>query len=320
LVPNFNKALYESVTSALPTVPFVTVLTDMADYPPHIWIEPNQAQHLVCGTSHAAEQARAAGYADEQISLTSGMILRPAFYEQPEIDHETECLELGLDPEKPTGIVMFGGHGSTDMLRIAKALPDIQLIFLCGMNATLNKKISALKPSARHVVIGFTQKINHYMQLGDFFIGKPGPSSLSEAVHMGLPVITFGNAWTMPQERYNTNWVREQGVGLVIPSLRAIRKGVLALLENLPAYKDTVSRIENRAVFEVTDIFFLFFGVRARTLYMTVLSLYLYGGLWAYSTVFANSFAANAPVVFMNGGQTCNIEEGGGECSQNYAR
>jgi UDP-N-acetylglucosamine:LPS N-acetylglucosamine transferase len=254
LVPNFNKALYESITNALPTVPFVTVLTDMADYPPNFWIEPNQAQHLVCGTARAAEQARAAGYADEQISLTSGMILRPAFYEQVEIDHETECLELGLDPEKPTGIVMFGGHGSTDMLRIAKALPDIQLIFLCGMNATLNKKISALKPSARHVVIGFTQKISHYMQLGDFFIGKPGPSSLSEAVHMGLPVITFGNAWTMPQERYNTNWVREQGVGLVIPSLRAIRKGVLALLENLTEYQDTVSRIENRAVFEVTDI------------------------------------------------------------------
>ena len=214
LVPNFNKALYESVTNALPSVPFVTVLTDMADYPPHFWIEPNQAQHLGCGTARAAEQARTAGYTDEQISLTSGMILR----------------------------------------RIAKALPDIQLIFICGMNATLNKKISALKPSARHVVIGFTQKISHYMQLGDFFIGKPGPSSLSEAVHMGLPVITFGNAWTMPQERYNTNWVREQGVGLVIPSLRAIRKGVLALLENLPAYQDTVSRIENRAVFEVTDI------------------------------------------------------------------
>ena len=71
---------------------------------------------------------------------------------------------------------------------------------------------------------------------------------------MGLPVITFGNAWTMPQERYNTNWVREQGVGLVIPSLRAIRKGVLAMLDQLPAYKETVSQIENRAVFEVTDI------------------------------------------------------------------
>lgn len=254
LVPNFNKALYESVTNSLPGVPFVTILTDMADYPPHFWIEPNQAQHLVCGTPRAAEQARAAGYSDEQISLTSGMILRPTFYDQPQINRNTERLELGLDPDLPTGVVMFGGHGSTDMLRIAKALPDVQLIFICGMNATLNKKISALKPKARHVVIGFTQNINHYMQLGDFFIGKPGPSSLSEAVHMGLPVITFGNAWTMPQERYNTNWVRDQGVGLVIPSLRAIRKGVLLMLESLQTFRDTVSRIENRAVFEVTDI------------------------------------------------------------------
>ena len=71
---------------------------------------------------------------------------------------------------------------------------------------------------------------------------------------MGLPVITFGNAWTMPQERYNTNWVRDQGVGLVIPSLRAIRKGVLLMLESLQTFRETVSRIENRAVFEVTDI------------------------------------------------------------------
>ena len=254
LVPNFNKALYESVTSTLPNVPFVTVLTDMADYPPHFWIEPNQTQHIVCGTPHAFEQARAAGYTDDQISLTSGMILRPAFYEQPTIDRDTECLELGLDPTKPTGIVMFGGHGSTDMLRIAKALTDIQLIFICGMNTALSKKIAALKPIARHVVIGFTQNINRYMQLSDFFIGKPGPGSLSEAIHMGLPVITFGNAWTMPQERYNTNWVREQGVGIVIPSLRAIRKGVLMMLENITTYRHTVSKIENRAVFEVIDI------------------------------------------------------------------
>ena len=47
------------------------------------------------------------------------------------------------------------------------------------------------------------------MRLSDFFIGKPGPGSISEAVAMKLPVIVESNAWTLPQERYNANgWPR----------------------------------------------------------------------------------------------------------------
>ena len=36
---------------------------------------------------------------------------------------------------------------------------------------------------------------------------------------MKLPVIVERNAWTLPQERYNADWVRENGVGLVVPQL-----------------------------------------------------------------------------------------------------
>lgn len=38
--------------------------------------------------------------------------------------------------------------------------------------------------------MGLTPDIAQVMQLGDDFEGKPGPGSLSEAVHMGLPVIS----------------------------------------------------------------------------------------------------------------------------------
>src|SRR5208282_2794537 len=41
-VPHFNRALYESFHRAFPGRPFVTVLTDLADFPPHFWIEPSQ--------------------------------------------------------------------------------------------------------------------------------------------------------------------------------------------------------------------------------------------------------------------------------------
>lgn len=35
LIPNFNRALHDSLALARPGVPFVTVLTDMADHPPN---------------------------------------------------------------------------------------------------------------------------------------------------------------------------------------------------------------------------------------------------------------------------------------------
>jgi hypothetical protein len=254
LVPNFNRALYQSVVSALPGVPYVTVLTDMADLPPHFWIEPGQHQHLVCGTPQAVVQARAAGYANRQISLTSGMILRPSFYRPLAVDRETDRRALGLDASRPTGIVMFGGQGSAQMASIAKALRDVQLILMCGHNELLAARLRAMRTPAPHAVVGFTPEVDRYMRLADFFVGKPGPGSLSEAVHMGLPVITFDNAWTMPQERFNAQWVREHGLGLVMPSIRSIRAGVEELVAHLAEYRDRVRCIDNRAVFEVPEI------------------------------------------------------------------
>lgn len=255
LVPNFNACLCESLASTLPGVPFVTVMTDMADLPHHFWIEPGQDQHLVCGTPHAIAQARSAGYPAERLSLTSGMILRPTFYRPLTLDRTAELRALGLDPSRPTGIVMFGGQGAAEMAGIARRLDDVQLILLCGRNEKLVRRLRLLRRTAPHAALGFTEDVARTMRLGSFFIGKPGPGSLSEAVHCGLPVITFDNAWTMPQERYNTRWVRENGVGLVCTSLRAVRAAVTELLADLPAYRRRVATIDNRAVFEVPEIF-----------------------------------------------------------------
>ena len=63
---------------------------------------------------------------------------------------------------------------------------------------------------------GFTSQVPFYMAISDFFIGKPGPGSVSEAVAMKLPVIVERNAWTLPQERYNADWILENHLGLVV--------------------------------------------------------------------------------------------------------
>jgi UDP-N-acetylglucosamine:LPS N-acetylglucosamine transferase len=251
LIPNFNRALYESLRESLPHVPYVTILTDLADHPPNFWIEPDQDQYFICGTRRACEQASAAGYSQDRIFRSSGMILHPKFYRPSLPDRAAEQARHHLDPGRPTGVVIFGGQGSSKMLHIARYLDDTQLILICGRNAALAAKLRTLKAQAPRLVVGFTNEVSYYMALSDFFIGKPGPGSISEAVAMRLPVIIEGNAWTMPQEVYNTRWVVEQNVGVVIKRLREIEAAVARVTHHLPFYRQSLAQVENRAVFEI---------------------------------------------------------------------
>ena len=253
LIPNFNRALCESLASTLPGVPYVTVLTDLADHPPHFWIEEGLDQHLVCGSPKAVQQARSAGCAGDRIHASSGMLMRSAFHEAPPLDRAVERRRLGLDA-RPTGIVLFGGQGSKAMLGIAKRLPETPLILACGHNAALARALRALPARAPRLVLEFTPDIARYMQLADFFIGKPGPGSLSEAVQMHLPVIVVRNRWTLPQERYNAQWVREQGVGVVCGSFAGVAQAVDALTGELERYRSATRRVRNRAMFELPVI------------------------------------------------------------------
>ncbi len=258
LVPNFNRALKESLHRALPGVPLVTILTDIADYPPHFWLE-RQEQHVICGSDRAIEQALAMGHAGRNVHRVSGMILNPRFYEIPPLppaERDAERAKLGLRAGEPVGLVLFGGQGARVMHEIARRLDRRQLLMICGRNARLVERLRALVRSAPMFVEGFTREVPRYMQLADYLIGKPGPGSISEAVAMRLPVIIERNAWTLPQERYNAEWVREQGIGIVLPNFRGIAEAVDRLLE--PAayatFRAAIERLENRAVFEIPDI------------------------------------------------------------------
>ncbi len=164
---------------------------------------------------------------------------------------------MGLRPDLPTGLILFGGHGSKEMLKIAdrlnRAALQLQLIIVCGKNEKLAAALRARNFRFPVFIEGFTSRVNFYMQLADFFIGKPGPGSLSEALAMHLPVIVERNAWTLPQERYNADWVLENEVGLVLPNFRDIDKAVALLIEpeTLARYRRNAAAMKNQAVFEI---------------------------------------------------------------------
>jgi len=264
LIPNFNRAIFEGLRIADrerggPATPMVTVLTDLADCPPHFWIE-RQEQYLICGTAKAAEQALAMDYPTGRVLRSSGMIVRPEFYRRLDICREQERRRLGLHPDLPTGLVMFGGYGSRRMLtiarRVAEAAVKTQLIFLCGHNQRLRETLSAMKlPFPCHVE-GFTREIPRLMQLSDFFVGKPGPGSVSEALVMDLPVIVERNARTMVQERYNTEGIERHQFGVVLRSFNEIAAGIGQMLDpqRLAHFRSRLRTFDNRAVFEIPDL------------------------------------------------------------------
>jgi UDP-N-acetylglucosamine:LPS N-acetylglucosamine transferase len=259
-VPHFNRALYESFSQVFPERPFVTILTDLADYPPHFWIEPNQRQYFICGTERAVEQACSMGHSDDRIFRGSGMILHPRFYEPPISDRLGERAKLGLHGDLPTGIVLFGGHGSKVMLQIAERIENsnlnLQMIYICGKNDKLATALRSQKSRLPRFVEGFTTRVNYYMQLADFFIGKPGPGSVSEALAMKLPVIVECNAWTLPQERYNAQWVTERQVGIVLKNFERVEQAIAQMIEpaTLARFNTNAAALNNRAIFEIPGI------------------------------------------------------------------
>jgi 1,2-diacylglycerol 3-beta-galactosyltransferase len=71
-----------------------------------------------------------------------------------------------------------------------------------------------------------------------------------------LPVLIECNAWTLPQERYNAEWVAEKRVGIVLHTFREVVTAVQRMLDpaTLGEFRKNVAALENRAIFEIPEI------------------------------------------------------------------
>jgi hypothetical protein len=259
VIPHFNREIAESWTSVYPGRPFVTIITDLADFPPRFWIEPIAEQIVVAGSERAAQQARDFGKGEKNLFCASGMILRPEFYaEQTETPLAVRAA-LGLDAALPTAIVLFGGYGSNVIYDIVEKIDQarlpLQMILVCGKNEKLADRLRAKKWNLRLHIVGFTREVNRLMRAADFLIGKPGPGSIAEAMISGLPVLLECNSSTLPQERFNTEWVKEKNVGIVVKNFAGVVPAVQSLLElgKLGELQRNVASLHNRAAFEIPE-------------------------------------------------------------------
>jgi len=186
--------------------------------------------------------------------------LNPKFYAPLPLDRAAERARLGLQPDLPTALVSFGGEGSLDAVKVARAInrcgSAVQMIVLCGRHQEAARKLRAMRHRAPVHVEGFTSDVPAFMRLADFFVGKPGPGSISEALAMRLPVIVERNQWTLAHERYNADWIVEQQVGMVVNNFSRLDEAVPELLSpaRFERYRINAAALPNSAVYEIPEL------------------------------------------------------------------
>jgi 1,2-diacylglycerol 3-beta-galactosyltransferase len=264
VVPNFNAVVRDAARMACPGVPVLVLLTDLADFPPGFWIEPG-LDGVIVATERAHQQARALGLAEERIHTVSGMVLNPRFHAAERAGARARVrTELGQGASDFVVLLLFGGKGSPEMEPLARAVlasaPGLRVVAICGQNPGLLARLETVAAGAqgRLRALGFTDRVADYMAAADLLVSKPGPGSLAEAFLTKLPVVVARNRHTIPQERFNTDFVAQRGLGLVVSHWREVAPAVARLAADPAALRGLRANLEalaeNRAVYEVIGI------------------------------------------------------------------
>ena len=219
-----------------PAIRTVGIVTDFVMHP--FWEDVLRTDRVVIPNEMLVPAARRKGFADGQI-LPSGIPIRPQFATaKPRAEAR---LELGLDPDKPTILLMSGSMGYGSLVKTMKeidALPtDLQIISVCGRNQQAKEEIDGLTLSKTVRNFGYTEQVSLLMDAADCIVTKPGGLTTSEALAKNLPLIISN---PIPgQEERNTEFLVNNGVAMVVSKTYRLSDAIYQLFYD-PARLDSM--------------------------------------------------------------------------------
>ncbi|GAB3399027.1 glycosyltransferase [Flindersiella endophytica] len=221
---------------------YVTVLTDLAGIH-RAWSNP-LTDLIIVGTPQAAEAVQGEAVPPEHIRHL-GLPIRPGFHPPAAGEQQALRKRYGLDPNRPTALVMGGGYGNGRIRQQVRALASgshpWQVIVVCGHNDKLRRDLLAQPLGTFHtplLVLGFVDDIADRMRASDIVVTKAGSVTIAETLATGLPLILTGHL--KGQETANLRLVENHGIGAYVPrpsNLRATVESVLGDLEQLETMK-----------------------------------------------------------------------------------
>ncbi len=193
---------------------FAIMVTDLGTAH-YLWFS-RYADHYLIPTESVHRRAVEFGVPEHKMTIT-GLPVSPAF--SVRTSKEDLRKELGLRPDLPTALLVGGADGMGGIEAIARSInaarPRGQLVVIAGRNARLRERLSSTEWRIPARVIGFTDEMHKWMQAADLLLSKAGPSTISEALTVGLPVLLTG--YLPGQEEANLQFVVDSGAGVYQP-------------------------------------------------------------------------------------------------------
>lgn len=169
-----------------PEIKAVGIVTDYALHP--YW-EFTGMDYYVCANELMVPSMVARGIPEERI-LPTGIPVDPKFSRRLSRKEAREA--LGLDPDLETVLMSAGGMGFTGLTEAVAeidAVPDVQVVAICGTNRMLRKKLEGQTFRNKMHVAGFVDNMDVYIDAADIIVSKPGGLSTSETIAKAKPLL-----------------------------------------------------------------------------------------------------------------------------------
>jgi 1,2-diacylglycerol 3-beta-galactosyltransferase len=212
------------------SLPLVTMVTDLISI--HHWWLCTDADLCLVPTGHARRKAVEAGLSPEKVKVVGlpvGLEFARAASDGSEVRKQ-----LGLRQERRTVLLTGGGDGMGNMFPIARAVAktalDIQMIVVAGRNEDLKGKLESMPWEVPTRILGFVENMPDLMSAADLLITKAGPSTISEALSCGLPMLISGSL--RGQEEGNADWAVRTGAALLTLTQQSLVTSLGDLVQN----------------------------------------------------------------------------------------
>lgn len=244
VIPYFNFYILQAAQEL--NIPFLIIPSDINvstysfDFAPFSHHNAYITMHFDNDEMH--KHLEDVGFKPDNITVVGAPVRQP-FIEKK--DKEEFKKKWSVVTNNPIILIMMGAQGSRSVISYCQqiALVKAQVsVFVCiGKSEALKRSINNISFPANidiHIV-GFTPDIDELMVIADLFITKTGGISVCEGLYVGVPMLLDATSVPLDWERYNYDFVLQNGFGELLTHIDCVASRIDYLL----AHRDVVDRM-----------------------------------------------------------------------------